>query len=176
MALYFYLKSFAFGLTTFLDFGLGHASVFMILTLLLPHVLPVCWAHRRRLLIVAPGEVTMFLKVNKVDNTDGVRRSLFSHHVHQGPALTVGTEFEDLIVKRGTVSQCSSRITVIPVITTLENVIFLKSSSEACLYQKGGLYCQCWLLLEHRQAQAAEQRGSSSLSGPQWRSQSHQRW
>ena len=139
-------------------------------------MLSVCRAHRRGSLLEAPGEVTMFRKVLNVDNTDGVRRSLFSHPVHQGPALTLGTEFEDLIVKRGTVSHCPSRITVIPVITTLKNVIFLKSSSEACLLPKGGLYCQCWLLLEHRQRQAAEQRGSSSWSGSQWRFPSHRRW
>ena len=45
-----------------------------------------------------------------------------------------------------------------------------------CLYQKARLYCQCWLLSEHIQGPAVEQRGSSSWSGTQWRSQSRQKW
>ena len=74
-------------------------------------MLPVCRADLRGSLLESPGEVTMFRKVLKVDNTDGVRRSRLSHHVHNRPALTLRTEFEDFIVERTTV-----------VITTLKNV------------------------------------------------------
>ena len=105
-ALYFHPKSFVLRIVTFLDFDLGRAAAFWIksLTLLLPHMLPVFWACRRgSLLISASREVTMFRKVLKVDNTDSVRCSLFSHHVHQCPALSLGAELEDFVVVRANI-------------------------------------------------------------------------
>ena len=83
-------------------------------------------------MLEAPGEVTMFRKVLKVDNTDGLRRSWLSHHVHHRPGPTLGTKFEDIIIERATV-----------VITTLKNVNPETLFQPSCFYQKVGLYCQC---------------------------------
>ena len=99
--------------------------------LLLPHMLPVCWAYSRGSWLISwSREVTMFRIVLKVDNADGVRCSLFSHHGHCWPALTLRAELEDFIVE--TTATTGQPI----VITTLEIKCYCLNPNQSIVFTK----------------------------------------